>query len=92
MKSPLNMAQKDRRKNRVVAPETLEELLNQHQQRALPYIEATGWRLFCVRTALFGNPVVVVVNSEGDVFATLEYDGELNVTPLLSLRRDDLTA
>ena len=92
MKSSLNMVQKDRRKNREVARETLEYLLNHHQRRALPYIEATGWQIFCVRTSLFGNPVVVVVNSEGDVFATLEHDGELNVTPLLPLRHDDLTA
>ena len=91
MKSSLNMTQIDRRKNREVARGTLEELLNPHQRRALPFIEATGWRLFCVRTSLFGNPVVVVVNSEGDVFATLEHDGELNVTPLLSLRHNDLT-
>ena len=38
------------------------------------------------------DPVIVVVNSVGDAFATLEYDGELNLTPDLTLRKDDLIA
>jgi hypothetical protein len=86
------MAQKDRRKNKERAIENLKEQLNPHQLRALNYIESTGWQLFCVRNSLFQNPMVVVVNSEGDVFATMEHDGELNLTPHLALRKDDLRA
>jgi hypothetical protein len=55
-------------------------------------IESNGWQVFCVRTSLFRDPVIVVVNSEGDAFATLEYDGELNLNPDLTLRKDDLIA
>lgn len=86
------MVQNDRRKNKDRVSENLKEQLNPHQRRALDYIESTGWQLFCVRNPPFQNPVVVVVNSEGDVFATMEYDGELNLTPHLALRKNDLSA
>jgi len=84
------MTVNDRRNNKERVVENLEELLNHYQLSALHAIEASGWQVFCVRTSLFQNAVVVVVNSEGDVFATLEYDGELNLTPDLSFRKDDL--
>ena len=83
------MAQKERRTNEVPIRENLEGLLNRHQLRALRHIESSGWQLCFVRTSLFHAPVVVVLNSAGDIFATLEHDGELNLTPDLSLRKDD---
>lgn len=86
------MAQNDRRKNKEHVSENLKEQLNPHQRRALDNIESTGWQLFCVRNPPFQNPVVVVVNSDGDLFATMEYDGELNLTHHLALRKDDLRA
>ena len=86
------MMQKDRRKNRGRDIWNLSELLNEHQTSALNQMESVGWQVFCVRISLFQDPVVVVINSDGDAFATLEYDGELNLTPDLSLRKDDLRA
>jgi hypothetical protein len=83
------MTKKERRKNRERDIWNLSELLNQHQISALNQMESSGWQVFCVRSSLFQDPVVIVVNSDGDAFATLEYDGELNLTPDLSLRKDD---
>jgi hypothetical protein len=84
------MAQKDGRKNKDRTIANLSGLLNQHQMSAMNYLESSGWQVFCVRTSLFQDPVVVVVNSDGDAFATREYDGELDLTPDLSIRKDDL--
>jgi hypothetical protein len=84
------MTKRERRKNKERDIWNLSELLNQHQLSALNQMGSSGWQVFCVRISLFQDPVVVVVNSDGDAFATLEYDGELNTTPDLSLRMDDL--
>jgi hypothetical protein len=86
----ITMTQKERRKSRERDVWNLSRILNQHQKSALNQIELSGWQVFCVRISIFQDPVVIVVNSEGDAFATLEYDGELNLTPDLSFRRDDL--
>ena len=86
------MAQKERRKDKEPIRQNLNELLNQHQRRALGDMESSGWKLFCVRTSFFKKPVVVVSNSDGDVFAAMEHDGELNFTPGLAFRKDDLIA
>jgi hypothetical protein len=85
------MTKKERRKNKERDIWNLSALLNQHQMSALNQMESSGWQVFCVRISLFQDPVVVVVNSDGDAFATLEYDGELNLTPDLSVRKDDLS-
>ena len=84
------MATQERRKSKEGAIRGASGLLNQHQMRALKGIESPGWQLFCVRASLFQDPEVIVVNSDGDTFAVLEYDGELNFTPDLTLRKDDL--
>jgi len=84
------MTKRERRKNKERNICDLYEMLNQHQMSALSQMESSGWQVFCVRISLFQDPVVVVVNSDGDTFATLEYDGEVNLTPNLSLRKDDL--
>ena len=86
------MIQQDRRsdKNRTIW--NVSGLLSHHQIRALNRIQSDGWEVFCIRTSLFHDPVIVVVNSGGDVFATLEYDGELNFIPDLTFRKDDLIA
>jgi hypothetical protein len=86
----ITMTQKERRRNKERDIWNLSELLNEHQISALNQTESSGWQVFCVRISLFQDPVVVVVNSDGDAFATMEYDGELNLTPDLSLRKDDL--
>jgi hypothetical protein len=85
------MTKRERRKNKERDIWNLSALLNQHQMSALNQMESSGWQVFCVRISLFQDPVVVVVNSDGDAFATLEYDGELNLTPDLSVRKDDLS-
>lgn len=83
------MTKKERRKNKERCIWNFSELLNPHQMSALKSIESSGWQLFCVRTSIFQEPVVVVINADGDAFATLEYDGELDLTPDLSFRKDD---
>ena len=84
------MTKRERRKNKERNICNFYELLNQHQMSALSQMESSGWQVFCVRISLFQDPVVVVVNADGDTYATLEYDGEFNLTPDLSLRKDDL--
>ena len=86
------MIQQDRRSDKKRTIWNVSGLLSHHQIRALSRIESAGWEVFCVRTSLFHDPVIVVVNSGGDVFATLEYDGELDLTPDLTFRKDDLIA
>ena len=86
------MKQQDRRRDKTRTIWNVSGLLSQSQIRALNRIESSGWQVFCIRTSLFHDPVIVVVNSEGDVFATLEYDGELNFIPDLTFRKDDLIA
>jgi len=86
------MTQQDRRSDKKRTIWNVSGLLSQHQIRALNRIESAGWQVFCVRTSIVHDPVIVVVNSGGDVFATLEYDGELDLTPDLTFRKDDLIA
>jgi hypothetical protein len=86
------MNQQDRRRDKKRTIWNVSGLLSHHQIRALNRIESSGWQVFCVRSSLSQDPVIVVVNSEGDAFATLGYDGELNLTPDLTLRKDDLIA
>jgi hypothetical protein len=83
---------KERRKNAAPAREDVEELFNPHQLRALRDMESSGWKLLFVRTSLFQAPVIVITTAEGDIFATLDHDGQLNMTPDLSLREDDWPA
>ena len=83
-------SRKERRIKQPTLKENVEKLLNPHQLRALRDIESSGWRLLFVRTSLFQAAVVVIVSSEGDIFATLEHDGQVNMTPDLSLRGIDL--
>ena len=84
------MTQKERHRNKERVIWNLSELLNEHQMSALNQMESSGCQVFCVRIFLFQDPVVVVANSDGYAFATMGYDGELNLTPDLSLRKDDL--
>ena len=86
------MIQQDRRRDKKRTIWNVSGLLSHHQIRALNRIKSSGWQVFCVRSSLSQDPVIVVANSEGDAFATLEYDGELNLTPDLTLRKDDLIA
>jgi hypothetical protein len=89
VKSSERSAQGERRRGQAAVREKPEELLNPHQRRALREIESTGWQLLFVRTSLFRAPVVIIANPENDILATLEYDGQMNMTPDLSLRKDD---
>ena len=84
------MTQQDRRSDKKRTIWNVSGLLS--QIRALNRIESAGWQVFCVRTSIVHDPVIVVVNSGGDIFATLEYDGELDLTPDLTFRKDDLIA
>jgi hypothetical protein len=82
------MARQERPNHKVPDSDKSHKLLNQHQMRALRHIEAFGWRLYFVRRSLFNEPVAVIISPEGDRFATLEHDGQINMTPDTDLRRD----
>jgi hypothetical protein len=87
-KSPEAASLKERRKHKVPQSDNLDELLNQHQMRALCHIKTFGWQLHFVRRSLFQDPVVVIISPEGDRFATLEHDGRINMTPDTDLRKE----
>lgn len=75
------MTQKQRHRNKERVIWNLSGLLNEHQMSALNHMESSGCQVFCVRISLFQDPVVVVANSDGYAFATMGYDGQLNLTP-----------
>ena len=87
-KAPDSAFPNERRKLKATpVSENLEELLNQHQMRALHQIKTFGWQLHFVRRSLFQDPVAVIISPEGDRFATLEHDGRINMTPDTDLRK-----
>jgi len=87
-KSAEATSRKERRKHTASVPDNPDELLNQHQMRALRQIETFGWRLHFVRRSLFQEPLAVLISPEGDRLATLEHDGRVNMTPDLDLRKE----
>jgi hypothetical protein len=56
--------------------------------RALRHIKTFGWQLHFVRRSLFQEPVVVIISPEGDRFATLGYDGRIDMTPDTDFRKE----
>lgn len=87
-KSPQAASLKERRTHTVPILDNLDELLNQHQMRALRHIKTFGWQLYFVRRSLFQKPVAVIISPEGDRYATLEHDGRINMTPDTDLRKE----
>jgi hypothetical protein len=87
-KSPEAASRKERRKHKAFIAENPDELLNQHQMRALRQIETFGWQLHFIRRSLFQDPVAVIISPEGDRFATLEHDGRIDMTPDTELRKE----
>lgn len=81
-----NLGSVERRGTHTPVPLNLREFLNPEQRRALRQIENFGWRLAFVRREVFHESVVVVVNSEGSVFSTIEQDGFINAEPSVGLR------
>ena len=79
----------ERRKHKAICRTVRIEMLNAHQLRALRDINRLDWQLLFVRTSLFQDPVVVIVDPRGEVYATLEHDGQVNMTPDLSLQESD---
>jgi hypothetical protein len=79
---------KEKRKEMVPVPDNLGELLNQNQMRTLRQIKKFGWQLHFVRRPSFQEPIAVIINPEGDKFATLETDGRIKVTTDLTVRKE----
>lgn len=79
---------KEKRKDIAPVPENLDGLLNQHQMRALRQAEAFGWQLHFVRQPLFQEPVPGIINLDGDMLATLERDGRINLMPDSTVRKE----
>ena len=80
---------KEKRKDIAPIPDNLDELLNQHQMRALCQIESFGWQLYYVRRPLFQAPVPRIISPEGDKVATIELDGRINLVPDSDVRKDE---
>jgi hypothetical protein len=87
-KLPEAASRGERRKHKIPGSDNLDELLNQHQMRALRHINTFGWKLHFVRRSLFQDPVAVIISPEGDRFATLEHDGRIDMTPDADLRKE----
>ncbi|MDX2458242.1 MAG: hypothetical protein QNL87_12120 [Gammaproteobacteria bacterium] len=87
-KSAEATSRKERRQHKVPVPDNPDELLSQHQMRALRHIESFGWQLHFVRRSLFQEPVAALISPEGDRFAILEHDGRINMTPDTDLRKE----
>jgi hypothetical protein len=81
-------SRKERRSQKVPSPNNLDELLNQHQMSVLRHIETFGWKLQFVRKSSLREPMAVILSPEGDMFATLERDGRINMAPDLVLRKE----
>jgi hypothetical protein len=68
-------------------PPGVVKYLNDNQASSLRQIENFGWRLHFVRRPLFQDPVVVIINAEGDRFGTLEADGRIEIRNPFDLRK-----
>lgn len=77
---------KEKRKGEAPIPEHVKDYLNAEQLRELHKIEGFGWRLHFIRRPLFQDPVVVVMNPEGNAIGVLEEDGRINLQPDIPLR------
>ena len=85
---PMAVAWKEKRNNEPPIPGNLDEILNQHQMRALRQIERFGWQLHFVRRPLFQEPVPVIIGPGGEKFAILESDGRINMQPDSAFRKE----
>ena len=86
--APEGVIWKEKRKDIVPVPGNLAEVLSPLQIRSLRQIETFGWRLHFVRRPLFQEPVPVILNPDGDKYATLETDGRINLTPDAVIRKE----
>lgn len=77
---------RERRTGKKPVPDNVEGMLNEMQLLALRRLEGFGWVLRFVRRPLFQDPVAVIFNPKGDLFATLEEDGSLNMKPDIKVR------
>jgi hypothetical protein len=67
-------------------PANVKRLLTVEQTIALKQLESFGWRIAFVRRPLFQQVVVVVTSYDGKEMGVLELDGELNLSPSITLR------
>lgn len=77
---------KDKRKGLKPIPENIKEHMNEEQLLKLSAISKFGWEIKYIRRPLFQDPVVVVINAEGDSIGILEEDGRLNLESSIKLR------
>ena len=76
----------EKRKGDQPVPEHVKDYLNTAQLAELHSIESFGWKLKYIRRPLFQEPVVVVVNAQGNSIGVLEDDGRLNLEPGIDTR------
>ena len=85
--SPENTPSQDRRQGESAVPLCLEAYLTEEQMNALQQAEKFGWHLAFVRRPVFQDTVTVMQNSDHPgQFALLKTDGEMNLSPELTMR------
>lgn len=77
---------RERRHGGPPVPDELDSLLSSAQARALDQVLSFGWELACVRHPLLEEPTVIVTPDEGETYATITREGELEFNPDLPVR------
>jgi len=70
---------KEKRKGLLAVPKDLTQWLNFDQKSMLSTIENYGWELKFIRRTDQEEPIVIVLNPQGDQIGVLEPDGQLNL-------------
>jgi len=82
-----NLPSQDRRHGESAVPLFLEAYLTEEQINALRQAEKFGWHLAFVRRPVFQDTVTVMENADHPgQYALLRTDGEMNLSPELTMR------
>jgi len=81
--------ERERRKEGILIPDNLEELLNKTQLQALSGMKHSEWELWFVRRPLFQEPVPVVHNTKDGSIGILDKDGSIRTQTDIKVRELD---
>ena len=79
----------DKRKSTTAIPADLQQIVNDHQLRALPGIKLLGWEPRFIRNQMFTAPILVLRNTRDGRLAILDEDGRLVMQDDLKQREDE---
>ena len=79
----------DKRKSTAAIPADLQQIVNDHQLRALPGIKLLGWEPRFIRNQMFTAPILVLRNTRDGRLAILDEDGRLVMQDDLKQREDE---